>query len=180
MSLPTLRSPRDYAGTLIRGYRMSLLAEEFLPFLLAAKRATYASAAGRPATPALLPDARQFEFADGEFLYRDSYVGVARFAGQEIVYRGDQAVWSMGYAGGLAPGVAPAAAGRIYDALRAALAVPPPERPLRGPAEFQADDLHYRCAVVGDWREFHGAEAIHDDGGAGLYELRFCGGVVSG
>lgn len=34
-----------------------------------------------------MPGAKQLEFRAEDLLYRDSYVGMGRFVGQEIVYR---------------------------------------------------------------------------------------------
>jgi hypothetical protein len=55
-------------------------------FLFAAKQATYAAQGDAASVPPALPDTRQLEYADGDFLYRDIYVGMFRFVGQEIVY----------------------------------------------------------------------------------------------
>lgn len=78
-------------------------------FLRAAKAATYAAQGDDASVPPALPDSKQLEFRDGPFLYRDIYLGMFRFVGQEVVYLADRALWSMSYAGGLAPGVAQSA-----------------------------------------------------------------------
>lgn len=73
--------------------------EAFLHFLLKAKRYTYASQGDEATMASLLPGSRQLEYRDGAFSYRDIYVGMAHFAGQEIVSYLEQPVWSMSYAG---------------------------------------------------------------------------------
>jgi hypothetical protein len=75
--------------------------EEFIAFLVRAKRATYASAGGEMIVAAILPESHQLEYAEGPFLYRDVYYGQVFFAGQETVFYDGQPVWSMVYAGGM-------------------------------------------------------------------------------
>ncbi len=147
-------------------------------FLRAAKAATYAAQGDDASVPPALPDSKQLEFRDGPFLYRDIYVGMFRFVGQEVVYLADRALWSMSYAGGLAPGVAQSAARPIYAFLRRALLAPAAELPVRGPAEFAADGMRYVCAWQGSLQSFHGSEGIHE-GGRAVYELRFSGGMLA-
>lgn len=151
---------------------------DFVKFLCAAKRATYAAQGDAATVAPALPDSKQLEFRDGSFLYRDIYVGMFRFVGQEVVYSGGRAVWAMGYAGGLTPGVAPSAGRSIYAALRRALLAAPPELPVRGPAEFSADGMRYVCSWQGSLQWFHGTESIFQDGRA-VYELRFAGGALT-
>ncbi|MBI4987914.1 MAG: hypothetical protein HZC23_03740 [Rhodocyclales bacterium] len=77
----------------------------FAQFLRSAKAATYAAQGDDASVTPVLPDSRQLEYRDGAFLYRDIYVGMFRFVGQEVVYQNDRAVWSTSYAGGLAQDV---------------------------------------------------------------------------
>ncbi|MBH9551271.1 DUF5680 domain-containing protein [Inhella gelatinilytica] len=144
-------------------------------FLLGAKRATYASGDGSARVTALLPGARQLEWQDGDWLYRDHYFGLLNFVGQEVVYRAGVPVWSMAYAGGLTLGVAGEQAERVYRALRAALQEAPQDLALRGPAQFEAEGLHYGLAVEGDLARFHLHETLSEAGRV-LYELRGSGG----
>ena len=146
-------------------------------FLSAAKQATYAAQGDAASVPPLLPDSRQLEYSDAGFLYRDIYVGMFRFVGQEIVYFSGRPVWSMSYAGGLLPDVEPSSASRIYDFLRKALRALPPELPLRGPALFEEANLRYSCHYTGSVERFHGSEVIAD-ADIRLYELDFAGGLV--
>ena len=106
---------------------------ELAQFLRAAKSATYAAQGDEASVVPVLPDSKQLEYRAGDFLYRDIYVGMFRFVGQEIVYRTHRAVWSMSYAGGLSESVSQGSARSIYAFLRQALLDAPPELPLRGP-----------------------------------------------
>lgn len=146
-------------------------------FLCSAKAATYAAQGDDASVAPALPDSRQLEYRDGEFLYRDIYVGMFHFVGQEVVYLNDRTVWSMSYAGGLAQGVSPDAVQPVYAFLRRALLAPPPAFPVRGPAGFAADNLHYVCDCEGSLAWFQGSEHIAQDG-APLYALRFAGGLL--
>lgn len=152
--------------------------DRLIDFLRRAKAATYAAQGDDATVTPVLPDTRQLEFGDGELRYRDIYAGMTRFAGQELVHRADRALWSMSYAGGLAAGVAPDSARPVYAALRRALLATPPQAPIRGPAELDADGLRYTCRVNGDIAWFHGAEAIVQ-GEMTLYTLRFAGGLLA-
>lgn len=157
---------------------MFVATSEFLHFLHAAKRATYAAQGDGASVQPLLPDSRQLEHAHGPYLYRDIYVGMLHFIGQEIVYLQGRALWSMSYSGGLLPGVADADAAPIYRALRAALSAVPPALPLRGPQSFEHQGLSYRCSAVGGIERFHGQETVSRQGQP-LYELHFAGGALA-
>jgi hypothetical protein len=150
----------------------------FVQFLRAAKAATYAAQGGDASVAPALPDSRQLEFRDGAFLYRDIYVGMFRFVGQEVIYLGERALWSMSYAGGLAPGVAHDEARPVYAFLRRALLAPSPELPVRGPRELTAEIMRYVCSSQGSLHWFHGSESIHQNGRA-VFELRFSGGMLA-
>jgi hypothetical protein len=69
--------------------------DAFLHFLLAAKRSTYANQGDEATVTPLWPGSKQLEFREGDFSYRDVYIGMAYFAGQEIVMHREQPVWSM-------------------------------------------------------------------------------------
>lgn len=156
------------------------LPEGFLAFLLDAKRHTAASASGATAAQPLLPGARQLDYAEGAWLYRDISVGHARFAGQEMVYHQERPVWSMSYAGGVVPALAlasPDEVERVYAFLRAALGLVAPERPFRGPQQHMEGAWEYRDESWGDIIAFHGHETIRH-AVATAYTLRYGGGAL--
>ena len=58
--------------------------------LLQAKRATYAGQGDEATVTPLVPGSKQLEYRDGDYLYRDIYLGMAYFVGQEVVsHRGE-------------------------------------------------------------------------------------------
>jgi Domain of unknown function (DUF5680) len=146
-------------------------------FLRTAKRATYAAQGDEATVVALLGDSKQLEFREGAYLYRDIYVGMFRFVGQEIVYESSKAVWSMSYAGGLVSSASAETAKSVYAVLRAALLKCPDDLPLRGPTVLDQGGLSYLCEVNGSLEQFHGVETIRQ-GDEAWYALRFSGGVV--
>jgi len=151
---------------------------EFSAFLRTAKLSTYAAQGDEASVPPLLPDSKQLEFSSGPFLYRDVYVGMLRFVGQEVVYLSQRAVWAMAYSGGLVPAVAMSDASSIYKALRAALSATPEAFPVRGPCTYRHDDLDYQCMLTGSLERFHGRESISRNGQP-VYELHFSGGGLA-
>ena len=68
-----------------------------------AMKATYAAQENISDVAPLLPDSKQLEYRAHAYLYRDVYFGGVRFAGHEVVYLSERAIWSMSYAGGLLP-----------------------------------------------------------------------------
>jgi len=148
------------------------------PFLIAAKRATYAAQGDAASVSPLLPDSKQLEYSEGELLYRDIYVGMFCFVGQEIVYLAGRAVWSMSYAGGLCPNISQSSARPAYAFLRNALRLSPADLPLRGPSHLEEGNMTYACQCSGYIERFQGLETI-TEGDTRLYELNFAGGLLA-
>jgi hypothetical protein len=66
-------------------------------FIVTAKRATYVGD-GEKANPSR-PGSHDLTFAQGAFMYRDSYFGGTDFIGQEVVWHEGEPVWAMNYYG---------------------------------------------------------------------------------
>ncbi|MBK6293137.1 MAG: hypothetical protein IPF55_01350 [Rhodoferax sp.] len=157
---------------------MSVRPESLKRFLVTAKQATYAATGGGAAVAPLLPDSKQLEFAEGELLYRDIYVGTNRFVGLETVYLAGRAIWAMSYAGGLSADVPTTDVGTVYAFLRQALRALPSEQPLRGPPLFEQGTMRYTCQCIGSISGFSGIEAV-SAGDSSLYQLHFAGGLIT-
>jgi hypothetical protein len=148
------------------------------PFLIRAKRSTYAALEGAPRVPPLLPGSHQLEYAEGSWLYRDIYFGGGFFMGQETVYKEGVPVWGMGYAGGLVDDVNPALeTAQVYDFLREALRQVSLERPYRGPHTYQQTDYAYSDIGEGHIANFWGVETITLQQKP-VYRLRYHGGFI--
>ena len=147
-------------------------------FLLQAKRHTYASQGDDATVAAVVPGAKQLEYRDGLFFYRDLYVGMAYFVGQEIVSYQDHPVWSMSYAGGVLPPVKDRAeVGDIYAFLRLALRQGTVAQPYRGPAVVRDGPYVYTNQNHGTLEAFWGYERITDTTQP-VYELHYSGGML--
>ena len=143
--------------------------KDIIPFLLRAKKATYAGKG--PETASSRPGSHDLQFREGEMLYIDSYLGGERFAGEEAVWNHGTPVWSMNYAGRVTD---PVFSG---DFLKEALLRVPAETPYRGPARYDSGDYAYRCEVSGDFAWFQGRESIAFHGQE-IYECFFHGGLI--
>ncbi|MBS3157555.1 hypothetical protein J4442_05295 [Candidatus Woesearchaeota archaeon] len=107
--------------------------EELAKFLVRAKKATYAGE-GMEATPER-PGFKELEFIEGDWIYRDSYVGFFRAPGQEVVRFRGEPVWTMSYDGGMMLDFRDdvAFAGETFSFLKKALLQVPEDAPYRGP-----------------------------------------------
>ena len=148
-------------------------------FLVDAKRKTYAGLNDDATVSApLLPGSKQLEYRAGDLSYRDIYFGMKFFVGQETVQAGEGVIWSMSYAGGVAPTVVDRNEFlAIYAFLRQALLAIRDDRPFRGPSQFENDSFRYVNTSSGDVAEFDGEEQIHR-GGIKVYGLRYSGGLL--
>jgi hypothetical protein len=146
-------------------------------FLVRAKRSTYAAQGDEASVPALLPGTHQLEFTDGQRLYRDVYAGGRRFAGQEIVYLGDEVEWSMAYAGGVLADLGEADVAEVYAFLRIALERVTVELPFRGPGRLSRQSWRYRNRIRGTIDTFEGRETIARDGVV-VHALTYAGGRI--
>ena len=152
--------------------------EALANFLLRAKRHTYASQGDEATVAPLLSGTKQREYRDGLFFYRDIYVGMAYFVGQEIVWYQNHPVWSMSYAGGVAPAVTDhAAIGALYAFLRLALHQGTVAQPYRGPAVVREGSYVYTNQSEGTLETFWGHEWITDHTQL-VYALHYSGGVL--
>jgi hypothetical protein len=152
--------------------------EALVSFLLQAKRHTYAGQGDEATVAPLQAGTKQLEYRHGLFCYRDIYVGMAYFVGQEIVSYQDHPVWSMSYAGGVVPAVTDRAAiGAIYAFLRLALRQGTVDQPYRGPALVREDSYVYTNQSEGVLEAFWGYERITGHTQP-VYELHYSGGIL--
>jgi hypothetical protein len=152
--------------------------DRFVAFLLQAKRSTYPSQGDEATVTPLVPGSKQLEHRDGDYFYRDIYLGMAYFVGQEVVSCRGHPVWSMSYAGGVAPSLADRVDLRaIYGLLRLALRHGTEAEPYRGPSSFSHESWAYTNSSTGSLDTFWGIEEIARDG-ARVYECRYAGGVL--
>ena len=140
-----------------------------LAFLLQAKKSTYA-AGGKETSPSR-PNSHDLRYTENDLVYIDTYLGGARFIGEEALWVQNTPVWSMNYSG------------RVLDQrfdgdfLKRVLLQVPQGRPFRGPDSYQEGQMRYLCKVDGDIDWFYGYEEILL-GQDRIYECFFHGGKV--
>ncbi len=147
---------------------------ELEAFIVRAKAVTYAGD-GEPVAPARRRS-HDLEFADGEFLYHDTYFGGADFAGEEVVYWRGAPVWAMNYFGRITDDAAITAeqAGRV---LKASLTALYREGRFLGGFEHAHEGYVYRDVSDGPAAWFRGRETISREGRE-VYELLYNGGLI--
>lgn len=143
--------------------------QTIVPFLLRAKRRTYAAKA--PETSACRPASHDFCYQENGCLYYDSYLGGERFAGEEAVWMDGRPVWSMNYMGRVLTD------GFEGDFLKEALLRGTVETPWRGPVSYAREGFLYTMRHQGDMAWFQGEETITRDG-ATVYTCLFHGGLL--
>ena len=140
--------------------------EELARFLVKAKKRTYAGD-GREITSERL-GFKELEFIEGDWNYRDSYVGFFSAPGQEVVRFRGEPVWVMSYSGGMTPKFRDDInfAKETFGFLKKALSLITEDAPYRGPETFSEDSkTYYQNSYTGDITNFRGSEKIvHTEG----------------
>ncbi len=152
---------------------MTYLHPNLLPFLVRAKRATYASGV-EPAQSSRL-SSHDLPYQVGDWYYLDTYLGGINFIGEEGVWYQNLPVWGMNYYGWMLSGGVPEGFSQF---LKDALLLIEVEAPYRGPAELVIGCFHYSCVWEGEPARFSGEERI-DLEGVKIYQLNFHGGLIS-
>lgn len=151
---------------------------EFIQFLLDAKRQTYAAQGDNATVTPFLLGSHQLEYQAGRYLYRDIYFGEAYFGGQETVYDHNQLLWTMCYTGGVVSSITSTDhIVKIYAFLRAALLLIVGDRPYRGPQLYNDGSYAYKNESWGMVDCFHGHETITDTDML-VYDLHYSGGFL--
>lgn len=143
-----------------------------IEFLLQAKKSTYAGAEG-DSKRVLSDGSKEFVFTADKYYYRDRYFGSNPFAGEEVVFYNDEAIWVMNYRGCILDKTINDK--EVYSFLKQALMNVPEAAPFRGPSEFALGDYKYVSEVQGDINSLVGAEKIYLKNNE-IYELYFHGG----
>ena len=108
------------------------MGNDFVSFLILAKRNTYAS--GIQPSAASRTASHDLPYQEGEFQYLDTYLGGFHFIGEEAVWKGGVALWGMNYYGWMLAHTVPEGFGEF---LKEVLLHLPDEAPYRGPAEYR-------------------------------------------
>jgi Domain of unknown function (DUF5680) len=148
-----------------------------IKFIVEAKKSSYATQGDTQSVTPLLPGTKQLEYSSGNYFYRDIYVGMLNFAGQEIVCLKEKPIWSMSYAGGLLPVADKSQVMNIYSVLREALRLICAGSPFRGPKNYSNAPYSYTNITSGTLNHFNGHELIFHNQ-VSVYELFYSGGMI--
>lgn len=146
-----------------------MINQEMISFLIKAKIKTYAGKGAESASSR--PSSHDLQYAEGDYLYIDSYLGGKLFTGEEAVWQNDTPVWSMNYAGRVT--------GDTFsgDFLKEALKRVTPDKPYRGPDFYEEGSWTYSCYSEGTPEWFQGYENICYSGEQ-VYECYFHGSEI--
>jgi hypothetical protein len=141
-------------------------------FILKARTKTYASAEGK--SESILPKAVQYDYANGDFSYRDIYyIGNGIFPGIETVYFKDNPVWSMSYYGNFSKMTEEQADGMLRKALNDNWE----KTRIYNYVEKDYGDFKYICDGQGNINELSGTEEIYV-GNEKVYFFYYAGGFI--
>jgi hypothetical protein len=146
--------------------------KDFVPFLIRAKRATYAS--GAEPDGSSRSASHDLHFEEGDYAYLDTYLGGFKFIGEEAVWKSGKPIWGMNYYGWMVSSTIPEG---FSEFLKQALQRVTEASPYRGPEEYKDGNFSYGCGCEGDLTRFSGEEWIELNGKV-IYELVFHGGEI--
>jgi hypothetical protein len=155
---------------------MKIDLEKLDNFLETASAATYAGGGKYEKTPER-EGFNELVYVDGDWHYRDSYVGFARSWGTELVrYRG-KPVWNALYGGGIVGDNNELAKSDFAFLIKALSNKPKEFRSFRGPGELKDGEWLYTYTQEGDVGSFVGYEEIKYKGNL-VFWHRVIGGVI--
>lgn len=143
-------------------------------FFMKAREKTYAAGVGK--TDPLLPGSVQYEYQEGDFIYRDIYnIGNGIFMGLETVYYLEKPVLSTSYFGNFKA----LSEEEVDNILRKALTENSAKTRLWEDVSWEFENYKYACKADsgGSIDEFSGSESILKDG-TQVYYLYYAGGFT--
>lgn len=148
-------------------------------FVGKAALATYAGGGGETKSQRL--GFRELEFAEGDWSYRDSYAGLFRSWGQEVVWYSGKPFWNQIYGGGMSDAHLgdEKFALETFSFLKKALSAGEKKGSFqpRGPEDFTGGDWQYTCSWSGNISDFQGDEKILHNGEI-VFTHVFKGGLI--
>lgn len=150
--------------------------DELRKFVFTAGAATYIGGGKEEENPER-PGFKELVYIEGDWNYRDSYVGFTRSRGMEVVRYQETPVWSTSYGGGMAKGKENLAKETFSFLKKAMLAKDKNTFSARGPLNFKDGDWKYKYSQDGDIEEFNGYEEIYFKGELFFFH-RIIGGII--
>ncbi len=146
--------------------------KELTDFLLKSRTKTYAGNSGK--VKPLLEGARQLEYKEGNWLYRDIYnQGRGKFAGLETIYFEGKPVWSESYYGNFEKMTEE----EVDKILRHALIDKARDVRIWNTVRYEMGDYIYLNEGSGNIDELEGSERIEKNGET-VYFFYYAGGFV--
>ena len=146
-------------------------------FVQRAGAATYISGGKEEENPPR-PGFKELVYIDGDWNYRDSYIGFTRSRGMEVVRYKGTPVWSTSYGGGMIKDKENLAK-QTFDFLKKAMQAKDPNIfSARGQSDFREDKYEYKYSQDGNIEEFNGYEEIYYQGELVFFH-RIIGGVIN-
>lgn len=145
------------------------LEDDFICFLVKAKKKTYAAKKGK--TEATRLNSHDYIYKEEDLMYHDSFVGSEKFSGEEVVYKKENPIFSMNYYGRV---INDSFSG---DFLKEALLQASCDHPFRGPLFYTKGHYTYVMKYNGDKDFFLGEEEIYYNDSK-VYECLFHGGIL--
>jgi len=146
-------------------------------FVQRAGAATYISGGKEEENPER-PGFKELVYIEGDWNYRDSYIGFTRSRGMEVVRYQRTPVWSTSYGGGMVRGKENLAKETFSFLKKVMLAKNPSTFSARGPLNLKEGDWEYKYLQEGDIEEFNGYEEIYFKGEFFFFH-RIIGGVIN-
>jgi hypothetical protein len=148
---------------------------ELNEFIIRAKSNSYVG--GGKALSPCRQGSHDIGYANDGWRYLDSYFGGTDFAGQEVVWVGEEPVWAMNYFGRILEPVLidATSAGNVIKAALQYMYVE--ENRFLGGMDFDHALGRYHDRNIGDCAKFNGREVIVVAGNE-AYELHYRGGLV--
>jgi hypothetical protein len=148
--------------------------DELEAFIVRAKGATYVGDGARLLS--YRQGSHDLQYAEGDFVYHDSYFGGSDFVGEEVVYWRGHPVWAENYFGRVLEQdlISGERAGRV---IRASLTKMYAQGRFLGGFEAADGDCTYHDSSSGDISWFQGREWIERLGHI-AYELVYHGGLI--
>ncbi len=143
--------------------------QELTAFRMEAIKNTYAGYAD--CCTSSRPGSFDYQYEKDDYLYYDSWLGGAKFSGEEAVWKAGTAIYSMNYFGRLLKELG------NTNFLKEALCHATPEYPCRGPEFYQSGEYTYKTKMIGDIQWFQGYEEIFCQN-TKVYECYYHGGVL--
>jgi hypothetical protein len=146
--------------------------DELEQFLLKARAKTYAAALGKSIP--LLPGSVQYDYAGGDFSYRDCYyIGNGIFPGLETVFQNGKPIWSMSYFGDFSKMTEE----QVDNMLRKPLMELWETTRIYNRVEKNYENFKYICEGSGSFDELKGTEEIYV-GNEKVFFFYYAGGFI--